>query len=155
MAGAASHSVHQALTFTAWDRLCHLEITYPGFEKWFWGKVVPGLGSGQRTILCRQDSEGVSAIAITKRGELERKICTVWVRETARGRGLAFDLMQEAIDRLEVKRPLLTVPSERFAEFEPLTKRLGFIETKRHLSLYRRGVIEHVYNGEFQPTQLS
>jgi GNAT superfamily N-acetyltransferase len=130
-----------------WPTLRHLDSTYPGFRNWFWEKVVPDLGTGARRIFRIGSCEAPSAIGIAKRYPSEAKICTVWVAESERGQGLAKELMYEAIDWLGTAEPLFTVPAERHTEFLSLVKRLKFHETDRVRSLYRAGVVEHIYNG--------
>ncbi len=130
-----------------WPTLSHLEGTYPGFTSWYWNKVVPGLSRGTRHLFWEGSLDAPSAVAILKREGGESKICTAWVSESERGRSLGRRLLEESIEWLGVTRPLFTVPAERYAEFEPLMQRLGFVETARIESLYRPGVVEHVYNG--------
>ena len=134
-----------------WPSLAHLKATYPTFESWFWNKVVPGLESDTRRIFQFGPSGGPLGVAIAKRERDEAKICTVWIAESERGRGLARSLMEEAVDWLETARPLFTVPAERYAEFQPLVRRFGFEESARIPSLYRSGVIEHIYNMQSAP----
>jgi ribosomal protein S18 acetylase RimI-like enzyme len=130
-----------------WPALCHLEGTYPGFRRWYWGKVVPGIASGERAIIVSGNEAAPHGVVIAKLTPHERKICTVWVDRPWRGRRLGLSLMMEAMDWLQTDQPLLTVPAERYVEFIPIVGRLGFTETARIRSLYRAGVVEHVFNG--------
>ncbi|QCB53936.1 GNAT family N-acetyltransferase [Sphingopyxis sp. PAMC25046] len=138
-----------------WPALAHLEASYPGFGAWYWSKVVPGLDNATRQILHVGDVENPAAIAIVKRDNIEAKICTLWVSETCRGKGVGGELMAEAIDWIGHAHPLFTVPAERYEEFRPLMARFRFEETMRIPSLYRSGVVEHVYNGQLLPTLVS
>lgn len=138
-----------------WPTLAHLEASYPGFGAWYWSKVVPGLNNATRQILHVGDLENPAAIAIVKRDNIEAKICTLWVSETWRGKGVGGELLAEAIDWIGHARPLFTVPAERYEEFRPLMARFRFAETMRIPSLYRAGVVEHVYNGQLLPTLAS
>lgn len=138
-----------------WPTLSHLESTYPGFRAWYWGKVVPGLDNATRQILYVGSIRKPSAVAIVKRDGSESKICTLWVSETYRGNGIGRKLLQDAIECAGVDRPLFTVPHERYEEFRPLMARFGFEETTRIESIYRPGVIEHVYNGQLVPSLVS
>lgn len=130
-----------------WPTLSPLTANYPGFSLWYWTKVLPGLLKGTRHILHVGGSSRPSGIAILKREANERKICTLWVADSNRGRGVGRDLLKEAIDWLDDTHPLFTVPAERHDEFKPLMQRLCFKETARLSSVYRHGVVEHVYNG--------
>jgi GNAT superfamily N-acetyltransferase len=132
-----------------WATLAPLKVTYPGFSNWYWSKVVPGILRGTRAILRQGPLDAPSGLAIVKRDAAENKICTLWVSEAGRCRGLGRGLIEEAIDWIRDDHPLFTVPAERFDEFQPLMERFGFNETARLNSLYRPGVAEHIYNGQF------
>lgn len=138
-----------------WPRLEHLELTYPGFRNWFYGKVVPGLRTGERSVLIRGAFSDPSGIAITKRDAHETKVCTLWVAHAYRQSGLGKDLLEEAIDWCDDALPLFTVPAEQIASFAGLVQRFGFVETARIRSLYRLGVVEHIFNGSIVPTHCS
>ena len=135
-----------------WPTLSRLEGTYPGFTSWYWNKVMLGLSRGTRHLFWEGSLDAPSAVAILKREGGESKICTAWVAESERGHSLGRRLLEESIEWLGEARPLFTVPAERYAEFEPLMRRLGFIETARIESLYRPGAVEHVFNGLLVPS---
>lgn len=135
---------------SAWDALQHLETCYPGFQTWYWGKVVPGLSTGERSLLVKSFRGRVAGVAISKRDATEAKLCTLWVSRAARMAGVGRELMQGAIDWLEDDFPLFTVPAERIDAFGPLLKRFRFEETSQLTSVYRPGVTEHVFNGKLQ-----
>ena len=145
----------QQVVGAAWESLHHLEASYPGFCTWYWTKVVPGVGRGERNILISRLDARVAGVAITKRDCAEAKLCTLWVAPTARTTGVGRDLMQAAISWLGNEAPLFTVPAERVDEFRPLLKRFKFEETDRLESAYRPGVIEHVFNGRLQSAPVS
>ena len=130
-----------------WPALTSLTAVYPGFENWYWGKVLDGVANGRRKIFVVGAAEQPLAIAIAKRELDENKVCTLWVSPRARGSGIGSELLGEVVDWLDDQSPLLTVPAERYPEFVPLVRRYGFVETARMRSLYRPGVVEHVFNG--------
>lgn len=135
-----------------WPVLRSLEAVYPGFGRWYWDKVVPGLATGERGLFLIGPASSPKALAIAKRDSGERKVCTLWVKPSERSRGLGRRLLEEAVDWVGVDRPLFTVPQERYAELLPLTQKLGFRETARVESLYRPGIVEHIFNGSQTPT---
>lgn len=133
-----------------WKSLSHLEATYPGFARWFWGIVEPGLRLGSRRVFVRRSGSGLEGIVIAKRDPAERKLCTVWTAPHARGLRVATGLVAEAIDWLEDPLPLLTVPEERMPEFRGLVAGFGFEATEALPSYYRSGRTEYVFNGRLR-----
>lgn len=138
-----------------WPTLAPLKATYPGFSSWYWSKVVPGVLRGTRAILRQGPLNAPLGLAIVKREAAENKICTLWVSEAGRGRGFGRELLEEAIDWIGDDYPLFTVPAQRYEEFQPLMERFRFYETQRLNSLYRSGIVEHIYNGQFSAQQQS
>jgi len=134
-----------------WPTLAPLEAVYPAFQNWYFGKVLPGLATGTRKLIVTGSLDAPIGVAIVKREITETKICTVWVAEDQREAGAGRELLERAINLSGVARPLFTVPAERHEAFKPLLRRFGFVETARIMSLYRPGVVEHVFNGVIRP----
>lgn len=129
------------------DALSHLEKTYPGFGRWYWEKVVPGLGDGTRMALQATRGGAVEAVMIAKRTPGERKLCTLWTSERVRGEGVGAALLSEALDWLQDPSPLMTVPEERMPQFRRLLRGQDFSLTGIVDSMYRPGAKEYVFNG--------
>ena len=135
-----------------WPNLKHLGQVYPGFSVWYWGKVIPGVLRGSRRIFIEGRLQNPEGVAIAKREADECKVCTLWVSTESRGKGVGRRLLGEAIDWVGVKRPVFTVPQERHDELRPLLRRFNFEKRAALPSLYRPGVLEHIYNGEHLPS---
>lgn len=127
----------------------HLELLYPGFGSWFHTKVIPGLRDGSRKIFFRTSriDKDLLAIAIAKRTQEERKLCTLWVTPEARNLGLAAICAEEAFSWLGTKKPLFTVPDLRIEGFKTLLNHWGFEQTQAIDDVYRRNSREYVFNG--------
>lgn len=134
-----------------WPSLAPLEALYPTFRNWYFGKVLPGLMTRTRELIVIGPPDAPNGVAIVKREIAETKICTVWVAEDQREAGVGRELLERAIDVSGVALPLFTVPAERYEVFKPLMRRFDFAETARITSLYRFGVVEHVFNGVIRP----
>jgi GNAT superfamily N-acetyltransferase len=119
---------------------------YPGFEAWYWDTVVSGLGR-DRAIFVEWISEKIAGVVIAKRTFEERKLCTVWVDEHLRNRGVASRLIDRSCSWLETNSPMLTIPSERLGEFTGILKSRQFRQTQVLDAYYRPGSREHVFNG--------
>lgn len=120
---------------------------YPNFEGWFFGKVVPGIRIGERRVITCVSDGALVGIAITKRTETEKKLCTLWVAPQARNCGVAAELAAEAFMWLGSDKPLFTVPDEQLANFGGLLRSWSFSEPLPYRELYRPGHIEYVFNG--------
>jgi hypothetical protein len=59
--------------------LLPLSADYPGIDRWFVLKVVPGLRRGTRYLLPMERDGELVGLGIAKKEEDERKICTVRV----------------------------------------------------------------------------
>ncbi|MER8751223.1 GNAT family N-acetyltransferase [Mesorhizobium sp. M1050] len=120
---------------------------YPNFRPWFFGRVIPGLHSGERHIVTTYVEGALAGVAICKRSEAEHKLCTLWVEPALRERGVAKSLARYAFDWLDSDRPLFTVPEERIAEFAGLLRVWSFSAPRTYPSLYRSNRVEYVFNG--------
>ena len=120
---------------------------YPDFQPWFFGRVIPGLYSGERCIIAAELEGALAGVAICKDSGVERKLCTLWVQPRLRVRGLAGELARRAFDWLDTDRPLFTVPEERLIVFAGLVRAWHFLAPTAYPNLYRGGRTEYVYNG--------
>ena len=129
------------------DSLRSASILYPGLDEWLRGPVAEGLTIGTRSVfLCRHRSD-LLGVAIAKRTTVERKLCTLWVTETARGLGIASILAAYAFEWLGTDRPLFTVAEERIGEFRALLNAWRFSAYDTAIGQYRQGKREYVFNG--------
>src|SRR5690348_4925580 len=135
--------------------IAHLTRFYPGFELWFWSKVVPGLGQGSLRIFQMYVGKSLAAISILKRVPGEHKICTLWVAPFARRLGLGTHVLRNSLTWLECDKPLITVCEERFHELQPLLRKFGFTLEEISNSHYRPGRSEYAFNGLMSHSQVS
>ncbi|MFC5038931.1 GNAT family N-acetyltransferase [Tianweitania sediminis] len=119
---------------------------YPNFEDWFLRKVVPGIRAGERCIMTSFIEGLLVGVAICKRTEVERKLCTLWVSPQARRRGVASELASSAFSWLGTNQPLFTVPEERLCEFDRLLQSWSFPKPVIYKDLYRSDRAEYVFN---------
>jgi hypothetical protein len=143
---AASHAAppQGASVYAA---LSHLEHMYPGFKKWFWHTVLPGLDDGTRRMFIKEHESKIIGVVIAKSNCDERKLCTVWVDPGFLGHGLGKDLMRSAMEWLNTDQPTISVPEERLSEFRRIFATWGFRLTQTLDSYYRPGRLEYIFNG--------
>lgn len=130
-----------------------LHKDYPGFREWYFEKVSKNLLNGTREILlcfCVDEKTSaleLSGIAILKKTEKEKKICTFRISPKYRGNGIAKDLFEKSFEILGTKKPLITISEKRKKDFEKYIKMFEFVQTECLLGKYRKNNIEYVYNG--------
>lgn len=136
-----SQSELEALEF-----LVPLSGDYPGIEKWFVTKVVPGLRVGTRTILRVERHHSLVGLGIAKNEEDEKKICTVRVDPTYVGRGTGVRIFDGLLKWLDVDQPHLSVSEGKLPLFERIFDYYGFAHTSIVRGLYVPHQSEHGYN---------
>jgi predicted GNAT family acetyltransferase len=120
--------------------------TYPDIKSWFRDKVIPGLYSGERTMLYVPGHNGIMALAILKDSPQEKKICTFYVSPEVRGKGLAQALFQESFAKLKTAKPLISVPESALKHFNKYIVQYKFCQTNSRFFADRK-LREFEYNG--------
>ena len=118
---------------------------YPGFDTWFDRTVLPSLGK-DRAILLACTDDGLAGFCVLKRTSSERKICTLYVYEGFRSRGVGSALVEYALGLLDERFPLVTVPEELLPVYERFFRRFGFRLSGSRVGLYRVGKREFFFN---------
>jgi hypothetical protein len=131
---------------TVYGQLADLKRYYPDFENWYWTKVVPGLEDGSRALFAHERG-GQFSVVIAKRTLHEKKLCTVRTSSKVFARGIATNLIHQAIDWLGCEKPLITVPEERLPEFARIFATLDFSLKQIANSCYRINQREFAFNG--------
>lgn len=132
----------------------YLNRDYPNFRKWYFNKVVPNLMNGTREVLlcfirCNKDSMDLklAGLAILKKTEKEKKICTFRISEEYRGQEIAKELFEKSFEVLETRKPLITISEKRKKSFEKYIKMFDFECLEEKKGLYTEDIVEYVYNG--------
>ena len=115
--------------------LLPLSEDYPGIDRWFLTKVVPGLRVGTRTILRVERDGHLVGLGIAK-DEDEKKICTVRVSPEYFGRGMGVRIFDGLLRWLDDDKPHLTVSAAKLPAFERIFESYKFRLTSRHPGLY-------------------
>ncbi|WP_143134759.1 GNAT family N-acetyltransferase [Burkholderia ubonensis] len=136
-----------ALTAIARSNLEAVSSYYPDFGRWYSEKVTPGLYSGERSVLFREISGELAAIAVIKNTPEEKKLCCLRVMPTFQGSGLGIRMFEEAFESLETSRPLLTVAEEQLPQFERIFDYFNFERGEKYPDFYRENKVEYSFNG--------
>ena len=133
----------------AFESLKELRKDYPYFPAWFYTKVTQGIADGSRQLWFAVTIEDIVAgILILKKSPIEKKVCTLYVREPFRRKGVGTLMMYNAFSQLETSTPLATVSSNQLSKYEALLRHFNFHLHKEYKDYYRYGSVEYSFNGE-------
>lgn len=124
-----------------------LRGSYPDFDSWLLDKVLPGIVSGERTLIIEMRAEKVAGFMILKHSLSEKKLCTLRVRPEYESLGMGVRLFEAAFKILETERPLLSVSEKLIPKFETLFRHFGFLKEAIYEDRYLPRVSELSYNG--------
>lgn len=132
--------------------LSDLKFEYPFFSNWL-NKVCKELASSDKRaiIICfDKDILNIKGLAILKKDENEKKICTLRVMDSYRRRGIGTTLLTNSKRILEDDKPLMTVSGQHMKEFALFLRKNGFVLKDKVKSIYKRGAYEYFFNISYQ-----
>lgn len=121
---------------------------YPDHRKWFKDKVVVGISNGTREIIACNINDNLAGVTILKHTSEEAKICTLYVSEHYRGKGIASSLLERSFKYLGTTKPVITMSSDKVAQFNDFINRYEWKETRRVKDMYRKDSIEVIFNSK-------
>lgn len=123
-----------------------IEDLYPGIDKWFNKKVIPGISEGSRYAFLVMHQGKAIAETIIKPGQ-HSKLCSMKIKSSFQNQSLGPILFAEIAKTLENFSETIhfTAPESLVYEREGLFKRLGFICEGRSNKIYRKGEDEFVF----------
>ena len=128
---------------------------YPNINIWY-KKIISEINNCHKSIemfICFSNEKNllsISGLMILKKTDDEKKICTLRVKENYQRKGIGSELIQKAFDFLETEKPLITVPKKSVEVFSRIFNSYGFEKNDEIKNLYRKGNVEHIYNGLFK-----
>lgn len=128
-----------------------LRSSYPNFDDWFMSKVLPGIYTGERTLIIEERGSAVVGLLILKHTATEKKLCTLRVRPEFENRGLGVRLFETAFERLGTERPLLSVSESSLPKFARIFEHFGFSQAGVYRGLYLPHIHELSFNGLLDP----
>lgn len=128
--------------------LFFLNIEYPGFHSWFQNNVIPDLETKQKEIILIMCGEYIAGVSILKNTYDEKKICTIRVGKHFRGQGLGKKLMEISLMELNTDKPMITVSSYRYPQFQNIFNYFGFKMEDISCNYYRNRNDEICFNGQ-------
>lgn len=121
--------------------------SYPEFLRWINGKVIPGIYSGERTVIIEKREGRIAGLLILKHMGTEKKLCTLRVRDPYQNKGLGVRLFENAFQILNTEYPLLSVSDQNLEKFSRIFEHFGFRKEKEYQGLYLPSITEHAFNG--------
>lgn len=105
---------------------------YPGWEKWYHDKFLPGVENGERKVVVLRDGDELVGIAITKEKDEEynecKKICTFFIFPAYRKKGYGQILMNEVLKQFSSPSGVwMTVARERDDQLKALLIKNNFV----------------------------
>lgn len=119
------------------------ENMYPGIDRWFSKKVLPGLQCGERKAYLLFEHEKPIAAAVLKLG-VSAKLCHLWINENHQGLSLGqLLLVQMTLDTLECAKDIhFTLPETLWTSKKQFFRSFGFLQADKTSLKYRRGEAE-------------
>ncbi|AFQ44899.1 GNAT family N-acetyltransferase [Desulfosporosinus meridiei] len=137
-----------------YNYLKDLVDSYPKFDEWFFNTIIPEveLKNGEREIIIvlseLEDNKVVlTGIAILKKKQSEKKICTFRIHEDYRSQRIGTELFEKCFEYLGTRKPIISISQDRKEMFENHIKSFCFEETQVLKDYYKKDSIEYVYNG--------
>lgn len=120
------------------DLVLDNEDMYPGIDKWYSNKVVPGIASTDRTALIGYIDETPIVSAVVKKG-LDTKFCHLKIHDGFRDNhlGEVFFILMAMEVRHSAKQIHFTLPSSLWTEQSEFFKSFGFEEAIKAGHQYR------------------
>ncbi|MGL4511316.1 GNAT family N-acetyltransferase [Cetobacterium sp.] len=132
-----------------YEDLMILNNDYPDILSWYEDKIINKIleNTNEREVFLAFYGSDLAGIMILKKDSLEKKICTIRIREQFRGKKIGTEFFNRAISWLGEKYPLITVSETNKESFDGIMKKFGFEIVDIKEDLYMKGKKEYIYNG--------
>jgi len=137
-----------------YDMTAFIGKDYPGYKNWFYQKHLKetlNKNSKRDIIIACDEFDNICGVALIKQDEKEKKICTLFVDEKARGLGIGTMLIEKSFELLKTTKPLITFVDYKLPVFQRLIKKYDWQQTEIVKGLYNDENQELVYNGYLTP----
>ena len=124
-------------------------LEYPQFMSWYNNLYnIDGSLKNEREIKICFYERTIVGLAILKKDNHEKKICTLRVDKRFQRNGIGRNLLSQSIEWLEEEKPLITVRKSKAPQFDKLFTSFGFTLEESKPMYYSLFSIEQVFNGE-------
>jgi len=130
-----------------------LDEIYPDYEKWFYEKQVKESILGKRDIIFIIEQQEIIAISSVKKTNEEKKICTLYVKDEYRNKGIGSILLEESFKYLETDKPLITFCDSMISIYTEFINKYNWELQEILEDYYETGKSEYCYNGKLKNKQ--
>lgn len=124
---------------------------YPNHKEWYFNKQLKEtIIDDERNILFVRNPKKyneIIAVACLKRTLEEQKICTIYVKEKYRRKGIGTALINESMNWLGTTKPLITIADYKLEMFKPFINKYDWKLTEIVSGLYNGKNNELCFNG--------
>lgn len=103
---------------------------YPNYMNWFYGTNIPRILNNEGEVLFSLDGFLVKGLAILKKCEGEKKICTLLIDEPYRNQHIGSLIVEESFKYLETDKPIITIPEAKINQFIPFINKYNWKDTE-------------------------
>lgn len=119
---------------------------YPQHKEWYFNKHLPFvLQNKNREILFAVKHNEICGVAFLKNEE-EKKLCTLFVKRSERGKGIGKALIEKAFEILGTTKPVLSVSQDNLTKLRKYIKRYCWKQTSQIKNKYINGKNEIYFN---------
>lgn len=126
----------------------HLNEVYPDYKNWFYERQVKGcLIENRNIIFIKNDNDEIVGFSSLKKEKDEKKICTLYVKDSYREIGIGEILLEESFKYIETDKPLVTFSEDNYSLYEKIIKKYDWNLTQKLKDKYKIGKEEYCFNG--------
>lgn len=136
-----------------YETTSHLNEIYPEYEKWFYEKQIKESVIGKRNIIFITKEDEIIGISSVKKTNEEKKICTLYVKDEYRNKGIGSILLEESFKYLETEKPLITFCDSMISIYTEFINKYNWELQEILEDYYENGKSEYCYNGKLKNKQ--
>jgi len=119
---------------------------YPEYKDWFLNKQVKGINT-DRDIIFAVYNEEIVGVSNIKGDILEKKICTLYIKECFRKNSIGSNLIKLSCEELETDKPLITISSNKIYDYRKIIIKNQWELSEELNNFYKTNSDEYVFNG--------
>jgi hypothetical protein len=131
-------------TDKVYERLEHSKLYYPHFKEWYYSNVIPSVVDGDKEFIFEIRNHKIVGIAIIKHSQ--KKLCHLSIFDEYKNKGYGLSLFEKVFDKLNTRKPYLTVSEEKYIEFKKIFNYYNFELSDKKIDIYRNNKIEYYFN---------